>query len=124
YLPQPLKNFVALIGWSPGEDREVMTDQELAEAFSIEGIQPSPGRFDIDKLNWINGLAIRSLSADDLLESLQRFLADPWTWEYWSQGDAEADTQATARSDVKRSLERLQDAIERDPEYVKHILPL
>lgn len=123
YLPQPLKNFVALIGWSPGDDREVMTDEELAGAFDINGIQPSPGRFDIEKLNWINGLAIRSMTAAELLEKLRDFLADSWTWQYWSEAGEDVG-EADRRRDVKTALETLREAIERDADYVLRALPL
>ena len=80
YLPGALKNFIALIGWSPGDDREAMTEAELIEAFDLKGLQPSPGKFDIDKLRWLNGLAIRALEPDDLLDVLIDYLHTPYTF--------------------------------------------
>lgn len=82
-LPEALKNFIALIGWSPGNDQEVMSEMELVEAFGIEGLQPSPGRFDLEKLKWLNGHRIRSMAADDLYDALLAFVRDPYTREYW-----------------------------------------
>ena len=54
YLPEAVLNFIALIGWSPGGDREIMTLEEMREAFSIDRIIKTPGRFDRDKLLSIN----------------------------------------------------------------------
>ena len=84
YLPDALKNFIALIGWSPGEDREVMSDAELVEAFGIDGLQPSPGRFDLEKLKWLNGYRIRAMSADEVYDALIAYVADPYVREFWN----------------------------------------
>lgn len=54
-LPEALVNFLALLGWSPGEDRERMTVEEMSSLFSLERIGPSPSRFDHEKLAWLNG---------------------------------------------------------------------
>ena len=83
YLPDALKNFIALIGWSPGGDREVMSDAELVEAFDVKGLQPSPGRFDIEKLKWLNGHRIRAMSADEVYDALIAYVADPYVREFW-----------------------------------------
>ena len=74
YLPDALVNFVALLGWNPGDDREFFTMEELIEAFSIERINKSGAVFDIDKLNWMNGNYIRKLPEDDLVNFLTPFL--------------------------------------------------
>jgi glutamyl-tRNA synthetase len=87
FLPEALANFIALIGWSPGDDREVMTMDELAEAFSLDGLQPSPGVFDIDKLRWMNGQHIRRLGAESLCARFHRFASHPETVEYWGRPD-------------------------------------
>ncbi|HSI72087.1 MAG TPA: glutamate--tRNA ligase, partial [Fimbriimonas sp.] len=84
YLPDGLKNFIALIGWSPGEDREVMSEQDLIEAFDIDRLQPSPGRFDLEKLSWLNGSHIRGLAPEVLLDTLLSYIRDPYTREYWA----------------------------------------
>jgi len=54
-LPEAMVNFLALLGWSPGNDREVMTRDELVEAFSLDRILRKSGVFDPDKLLWLNG---------------------------------------------------------------------
>lgn len=91
FLPSSLKNFVALIGWSPGDDREYMTEKELIQAFSLEGLQPSPGRFDIDKLRWLNGHTIREMTVEALLCALEDFVAFDYAREYHHAAVAEED---------------------------------
>ncbi len=75
YLPEALLNFVALVGWAPGGDREIVSSQELLDLFSLDGIQKTPGRFDRKKLAWMNGEYIRKASLDRLLEVLEQFNA-------------------------------------------------
>ena len=72
-LPEALFNFLALLGWSPGDDREKMTIEEMASVFSLERIGPSPSRFDHEKLLWLNGQYMQELSAEDLLGRLAPF---------------------------------------------------
>ena len=63
-LPQAMVNFLALLGWSPGDDREIFFDiDELAEAFSFEGIQTRAAVFDLKKLTWMNGEHLRHIGA-------------------------------------------------------------
>jgi nondiscriminating glutamyl-tRNA synthetase len=59
YLPEAIINFIAFLGWNPGTDKEVYSMQELIADFSIEKIQKSGAVFNVEKLDWINGLYIR-----------------------------------------------------------------
>lgn len=68
YLPQALLNFIALLGWSPGEDRELMNMQEMIEAFTIDRVRPTASRFDYDKFLWINSQYLKNSPAEDLVE--------------------------------------------------------
>ncbi|MBI1757585.1 MAG: glutamate--tRNA ligase [Fimbriimonas ginsengisoli] len=90
YLPEALLNLIALIGWSPGGDREIMSIQELIEAFDLPGLQPSPGVFDLEKLRWMNGHYIREMAPHRLAASLRAYLAEPGTKAYFLR-EAEAD---------------------------------
>ena len=74
YLPEAICNYLALLGWSPGEDRENITMQELTELFTVERVNSSPARFDMKKLEAINGDKIRALTLDDFLERSLPFL--------------------------------------------------
>ena len=73
YLKEAILNYVALLGWNPGDEREFFTLPELVEAFSIEGLSKSPAIFDNDKLNWMNGEYIRRLSPEDFTAHARRF---------------------------------------------------
>lgn len=61
YLPEAIINYIALLGWSPGDDREFFMLEELEQVFSIDRINKSSAAFSFDKLNWINGEHIRAL---------------------------------------------------------------
>ena len=74
FLPEAICNYLALLGWSPGEDRENVTMQELTELFTVERVHSSPARFDMKKLEAINGDKIRLLTIDDLLNRSVPFL--------------------------------------------------
>ena len=65
-LPAAMRNFLALLGWSPGGDREIMTLEEMIALFSFEGIQKKPAIFDMTKLEWMNGQYLSARSAEDL----------------------------------------------------------
>ena len=65
-LPAALRNFLALLGWSPGGDKEIMTLDEMIHLFSLEGILKKPAVFDMTKLEWMNGQYLSMASAQDL----------------------------------------------------------
>ncbi len=72
-LPEALFNFLALLGWSPGDDKERMTKEEMTALFSLERLGPSPSRFDHEKLAWLNGQYLVDTSNERLLELLREF---------------------------------------------------
>ena len=74
YLPEALLNYLALLGWSMGEDREFFSLPEMAAAFTLERVSPNPARFDLKKCTAINGDWIRALSAEDLASRVIPFL--------------------------------------------------
>ena len=65
YLPEALFNDLALLGWSPGDDREVMSRAEMIAAFDFKGVQSSPAQLDARKLEWINQQHLLRIPADD-----------------------------------------------------------
>lgn len=65
YLPEAVTNYIALLGWSPKDNREIFTLNELEENFSVDGISKSPAIFDYDKLLWMNGEYIKAMTADE-----------------------------------------------------------
>jgi glutamyl-tRNA synthetase len=65
-LPEAMRNFLALLGWNPGDDREILSLDELIQAFSVEAINPSGAVFDEAKLDWMNGQYIMRLSDEQV----------------------------------------------------------
>ena len=76
YLPEAICNYLALLGWSPGDDVENITMKELCELFTVEKVHSSPARFDMKKLEAINGDKIRALTPDEFLGWSLPFLKD------------------------------------------------
>ena len=76
YLPEALLNYLALLGWNPGTSQEIFSFDDLVRVFSFERVQHGGARFDLDKLNWINGEYIRAFSDDELARRLPPFLRE------------------------------------------------
>ncbi len=66
YLPEAIFNFLLLLGWNPGTDQELFSKEEAAQIFNLERVNASPVKFSTDKLNWYNGMYIRSLPPQEL----------------------------------------------------------
>lgn len=75
-LSEAMFNFLSLLGWSPGDDREIMSRDELIEAFTLERINPSNPVFDTVKLEWMNAEYIRRMDDNELLERVRWKLID------------------------------------------------
>jgi glutamyl-tRNA synthetase len=97
YLPETMFNFLALIGWSLDDKTELMTRQQLVENFSLERIGKTGAIFNRDKLDWMNGVYIRSLAPEDFAQRALPFL------------------EKGLPPSVKRPL---------DADYVRQIMPL
>ena len=97
YLPDALFNFLVLMGWSLDDKTEVMTRQQMIENFTLERMGKTPAAFNQEKLDWMNGVYIRAMPADDLADLIYPFME-----------------------------KHLPEAIKRpiDKEYVKQITPL
>lgn len=85
FLDAALRNYLALLGWSPGDDREIMSDGELISLFSLKGVNRSDAVFDLQKLTWMNGQYLRSLTPAELADQLVPFLESAGLWrEEWA----------------------------------------
>jgi glutamyl-tRNA synthetase len=73
YLPEAVRNYLALLGWSAGDDETVLSTEELVERFTLERVSRNPARFDEVKLRWLNGQYIRKLSVPELTRRLEAF---------------------------------------------------
>ncbi|MCX7725503.1 MAG: glutamate--tRNA ligase [Chitinispirillaceae bacterium] len=70
YLPEALVNFLALLGWAPGDNREKMSMDELISSFTLEQISPKAAVFDETKLEWMNGVYLAERSVDSIVEEI------------------------------------------------------
>ena len=83
YEPEAVVNFLALLGWNPGDDRELFSLDEMAELFSLDRISGGGVQFDVNKLNWFNQQYILGFSVVELLSR-----AEPYLWDIRSASTA------------------------------------
>ncbi len=76
YLPDALVNFIVLLGWSPGNDQELMTSQEMMEMFTLKRVNKTSARFDYTKLDWMNSKYIQDLPVENLVSELRPYIKD------------------------------------------------
>ncbi|ASY15700.1 glutamyl-tRNA synthetase [Candidatus Planktophila sulfonica] len=101
YLPEAICNYLALLGWSPGDDRENISMKELTELFTVEKVHSSPARFDMKKLEAINGDKIRALSLEEFAT---------WTMPFLIKAGVITGTDAEIEL-VKKALPLIQERI-------------
>jgi len=89
-VPDAMFNFLALLGWSPGGDLEVLSREELVRLFSFEGIGKAGAVFDLQKLTWLSGQYILRASAEDLLPRLRPFFESAELWDPAFEGSRKA----------------------------------
>ena len=98
YLPEALVNYIAHLGWSPGDDREIMSIKEIIEEFSLENISKHAAVFSMDKLNWFNNEYMKKMKIDDLAKLLIPHLKEA---NYFSE-------EETSTNDYNRLKEIIQ----------------
>ena len=87
FLPEAFRNFLALLGWSPGGDEEYLRTPQLLEKFSLEGVSRTNGVFDRAKLEWFNTQYLQKLPIEDLLPEVEAQLKQDGLWkEEWAAG--------------------------------------
>jgi len=101
FLPEAICNYLALLGWSPGDDRENITMAELCELFTVDKVHSSPARFDMKKLEAINGDKIRALTLDEFLK---------WSIPFLTKAGVITGTDAEIAL-VKKALPIIQERI-------------
>jgi len=112
YLPEAIINFLALLGWSSGTDREIFSLHELISEFQLERVGKSPSIFDPEKLLWMNGYYIRQAKIGDLGERAKAFIKNPEILKKIEQ-DGEYYLQAMALvQDRLKTLAEVEELIE------------
>jgi glutamyl-tRNA synthetase len=99
YLPEAVRNYLALLGWGAGEDQTVLSTAELVERFTLERVSHNPARFDEVKLKWLNGVYVRALGAPELTRRVGEYLRD--------DGHASASDDARLPRAVEISQEKI-----------------
>jgi nondiscriminating glutamyl-tRNA synthetase len=109
YLPEALVNYLALLSWSPGDDREIFSLPELVDEFSVKGVSASKAIFDFEKLSWLNRQHLKMRSDAELTDLVIPFL------EAAGRGavlDLPRDKLEVAVASVRNGMETLADAVE------------
>lgn len=109
YLSSALLNYLMLLGWSPKNNKEILTKEEIEEEFRLENINPSPAIFDERKLLWMNGEYIRSMTVDQLSEALKTY--DPTI------------TEGIEVLDFTKYVASAQTRIKKLSEFKNYVLP-
>lgn len=76
YLPEALINYLALVGWSPESNEEILSLDEMVKQFSFERVSKSGGVFDVDKLDWVNAQYIRKMEISELAKLVKPYLVE------------------------------------------------
>jgi glutamyl-tRNA synthetase len=111
YLSEALVNFLALLGWSPGDDSEILSLETLIQKFSIAGLSRNPAVFDEQKLEWMNGEYIRTKSPSELLELTLPFLE--------GAGLIRSDRSDFAREYLLRFVALMRDRVRRLTDFAR-----
>jgi glutamyl-tRNA synthetase len=90
FTPEAMVNFLALLGWSPGDDRELFTRDELTAAFALDGISGGNAVFNPEKLEWFNQQHLARLAPDELVRRVQPSLEAAGLWRDAYVGDRRA----------------------------------
>ncbi|NLA06670.1 MAG: glutamate--tRNA ligase [Firmicutes bacterium] len=104
YLPEAILNYLALLGWTPGDTREIMDIQEVAAEFSLDRVSKSPSVFDPKKLDWFNSHYIRMSDPDRLLD-----MALPYLGRFGIAEDSQVEGEERER--LKKIVVSVKDSI-------------
>ena len=114
FLTEAIVNFVALLGWSPSDDREIFSLQELIEAFDYHRINKAPAVFDMVKLKWMNGEYFKAMDFDRFYEMAESYIKEVITKDYdLKKIAAMVKTRIEVFPDIKDHI----DFFEAVPEY-------
>ena len=114
FLTEAVVNFVALLGWSPADNREIFSLEELVKAFDYHNMSKSPAVFDYTKLKWMNGEYIKAMDFDSYFEMAEPYIRKVITRDYDIRKIAE---MVKTRIEIFPDIENLIDFFEELPEY-------
>lgn len=114
FLPEAVVNYVALLGWSPSEDREIYSLEELVKAFDYHRINKSPAVFDVVKLKWMNGEYIKKMDFETFYTAAEPYIKEVITKDYDLRKIA---ALVQSRIEIYPDIKDLIDFFEAVPEY-------
>jgi len=122
YLPDAVLNYIALLGWSPGGEREIFTLKELLEVFDVSGISKSPAIFDVEKLNHFNSEYIRGLSPEEFARIAEPYIRCVIKKESISAGAVARILQARCEKlgDIPEKIDFFENLPDYDTELFVH----
>lgn len=112
YLPEALVNYLALVGWTPEDNREILSMEELIKEFTFERVSNAGGIFDNDKLDWVNGHYIRNYDLDKLTRLAIPYLKDAGFIDD-DFADKRFDWLKTLVETVREGLSKLSEIVEK-----------
>ncbi len=116
YLPDALLNYLVRLGWAHG-DQEIFSREQLIELFTLNAVGKKGAIFDVEKLNWVNGVYIREIKPDQLCSYMQNYMGDPFSELQWDISHiAQAVELYQQRSDTLRHLIEEVILVYRGPE--------
>ncbi|MEN8908375.1 MAG: glutamate--tRNA ligase [Clostridiales bacterium] len=115
FLPQAVVNYIALLGWSPGGEKEIFSMDELIKEFSTKGISKSYAIFDMEKLKWLNGEYLRKMSQEEFY-----IVSEPYIKEIIKNKAIDIKKVSKilqARTEILSDISKVIDFIEKLPDY-------
>lgn len=114
YLPEAILNYIALLGWSPSEDREIFTLDELVQAFDVKHIGTSGAIFDPEKLKWMNGVWLRNMDLDSYYALVKPYIDEAVKGDFDKKAIAKVVQQ---RADTLVDIPPMLDFFDTFPAY-------
>jgi glutamyl-tRNA synthetase len=115
YLPEAMVNFLALLGWSPGDDRELMTRDELIAAFALEGISGGNAVFNPEKLDWFNQQYLMRLPVEEVARRVEPWLREGGLWT--------DDLKSSRQEWLHRLLELVRPRVKKMDQFANELRP-
>ncbi|MFB3901824.1 MAG: glutamate--tRNA ligase [Acidobacteriota bacterium] len=110
FIPNAVRNYLALLGWNPGTDQEIFSDEELIRSFDLKRINKANAVFDLQKLEWVNAQYLSSLRAESLVGEVEPVLREAGLWD--------PEWEGTKRGELLRRLDLLKSRCKKTQDFV------
>jgi glutamyl-tRNA synthetase len=110
FIPNAVRNYLALLGWNPGTDQEIFSDDELIQSFDLKRINKANAVFDLQKLEWVNAQYLSSLPAESLVREVEPVLKEAGLWN--------PEWEGTKRPELLARLDLLKSRCKKTQDFV------